>query len=163
VIVRPATAADVPAIAAVYGHAVRHTVATFDLVDPPESYWLDKLASVQHGDHLLVVAGEDRVVGFAYSSAFRPRPAYAGTRETSVYLAPDAVGTGLGTAVYTELLRLLRTDRVHRAVAVIAQPNPASVALHERLGFELVGTLHEVGRKFDRWVDTNWYQLALEP
>ena len=66
-----------------------------------------------------------------------------------------------GSLIYSQLLSLLRTDGIHLAVAVIAQPNPASVALHEKLGFELVGTFSEVGRKFGRWVDTSWYQLAL--
>jgi phosphinothricin acetyltransferase len=142
---------------------VRTSVATFDLTDPPEAYWQRKLAGSEPGDHVLVVESGQAVVGYAYSSAFRERPGYARTRETSVYLAPDEVGAGLGTLVYTELLRLLRVDRMHLAVAVIAQPNPASVALHERLGFERVGTLRGAGRKFDRWVDTDWYQLALEP
>jgi L-amino acid N-acyltransferase YncA len=72
------------------------------------------------------------------------------------------VGAGLGSLIYSQLLSLLRADGVHLAVAVIAQPNPASVALHEKLGFELVGTMREVGRKFDRWVNTSWYQLPLE-
>lgn len=103
------------------------------------------------------------VVGYAYSGEFRSRPAYAQTRETSVYLTADAVGVGVGTRIYSQLLSLLRADGMHLAVAVIAQPNPASVALHEKLGFELVGTLQEVGRKFDKWVDTRWYQLALQP
>jgi phosphinothricin acetyltransferase len=159
--VRPATDADVDAIARIYGHAVRDSVATFDVLNPPVSYWGKKLASADAGDHVLVVEDGPGVVGYAFSTAFRPRAAYARTRETSVYLAPDAVGRGLGTLLYTELLSMLRTDGMHVAVAVVAVPNPASVALHERLGFELVGTLREVGRKFDRWIDTRWYQLKL--
>ncbi len=162
-LVRCADSTDVRTIAQIYGHAVRSSVATFDVSDPPRGYWHDKLSSVEPGDHVLVVEEAGTVVGFAYSTAFRPRPAYAGTRETSIYLAPDAVGRGLGLLTYTHLISLLRADRMHRAVAVVAVPNSASVALHESLGFELVGTLGEVGRKFDRWVDTRWYQLRLEP
>ncbi len=149
-------------IARIYGQAVRTSVATFDLTDPPNSYWEHQISSSVFGDHVLVVEDATDVVGYAYSGAFRSRPAYAQTRETSVYVAPEAVGSGLGSLVYSQLLSLLRTDGMHLAVAVIAQPNPASVALHEKLGFELVGTLREVGRKFDRWVDTRWYQLKLE-
>lgn len=161
--VRPAVAADVPAIARVYGHAVRTSVATFDVTDPPASAWHEKITSTVTGDHV-VVAEEDGVVrGYAYSTSFRPRPAYGLTRETSVYLAPDAVGAGLGRLLYSRLLELLRADGVHLAVAVVAEPNPASVALHEAFGFELVGTLREVGRKLDRWVDVRLYQLLLEP
>lgn len=160
-VVRAATTDDLPAIARIYGHAVRETVATFDVTDPPDSYWQHKLTSTEPGDHVIVVVESAAVVGYAYSTSFRPRPAYARTRETSVYLAPDAVGRGLGRLAYTHLLDLLRADRMHCAVAVVAEPNPASVALHESLGFELVGTLREVGRKFDRWIDTRWYQLRL--
>jgi phosphinothricin acetyltransferase len=160
-LVRPATPADIPAIARVYGHALRTSVATFDLTDPPPTYWQQKLSSDEPGDHVLVVEQAAGVVGYAYSTAFRPRPAYARTRETSIYLAPDAVGIGLGRLLYSQLLALLRADGMHLAVAVVAEPNPASIALHESIGFELVGTLREVGRKFGRWVDTRWYQLRL--
>jgi L-amino acid N-acyltransferase YncA len=161
--IRPATTGDVPAIAAVYGHAVRNTVATFDVDDPPTSYWQSKIDSGSNGDHVLVVEDGGNVVGFTYSTAFRPRPAYAQTRETSIYLAPQVTGRGLGRLLYARLLKALREDGVHCALAVIAQPNPASVALHLSFGFELVGTLREVGRKFDRWIDTAWYQLTFEP
>ena len=161
-VTRIATPADVPAIATIYGQAVRGSVATFDTTDPPLSYWRDKLASTERGDHVVVLEDAGSVVGYAYSSAFRPRPAYARTRETSIYLAPAAVGHGWGRLTYTHLLSLLRADQVHTAVAVVAQPNPASIALHESLGYELVGTLREVGRKFGCWVDTRWYQLLLE-
>ena len=161
--IQAATSADVAAIAAIYGQAVHAGVATFDTVDPPQSYWRDKLLSTEPGDHTVVVKDAGAVVGYAYSCAFRPRPGYARTRETSIYLAPAAVGCGLGRLTYSHLLALLRADRMHCAIAVVAQPNPASIALHEALGYELVGTLREVGRKFDRWIDTRWYQLLLEP
>lgn len=162
-LIRPAAQGDVQALARIYGYAVRGSVATFDVTDPPLSSWQDKLANVGSGDRVLVVEDAATVVGYAYSTSFRPRAAYALTRETSVYLAPEAVGRGLGRLTYSRLLSMLRSDGMHCAVAVVAQPNPASVALHESLGFELVGTLREVGRKFDRWVDTQWYQLRLAP
>ncbi|WP_186526302.1 GNAT family N-acetyltransferase [Leekyejoonella antrihumi] len=162
-VIRAARLEDVPVLAKIYGHAVRESVATFDVTDPPLSYWRERLSSAERGDHLVVVERDGTVAGYACSSRFRPRPAYARTRETSVYLLPDAVGQGLGSLAYSHLLELLRADRMHSAVAVVAEPNPASVSLHESLGFELVGTLREVGRKFDQWVDTRWYQLRLEP
>jgi len=161
--VRWATSADVAAIARIYGHAVRESVATFDLTNPRPAYWQAKLSSTRPGDHVIVVEEAGIVAGFANSTAFRPRPAYARTRETSIYLAPQTVGRGLGRLAYAHLLGLLRADRVHSGVAVVAEPNPPSVALHESLGFELVGVLREVGHKFGRWVDTRWYQLRLEP
>lgn len=162
VTIRPARLADVAAISAIYGQAVRASVATFDTSDPPDSYWCEKVTSAEPGDHAIVVEDAEAVVGYAYSSAFRPRPGYARTRETSIYLAPAAKGRGLGRLTYSHLLSQLRADGMHSAVAVIAQPNPASTALHESLGYELVGTLREAGRKFGRWIDTRWYQLLLE-
>ncbi|HET7659768.1 MAG TPA: GNAT family N-acetyltransferase [Oryzihumus sp.] len=164
VTIRPALAADIPALAAIYGHAVRTSVATFDVEDPEPAYWLAKVESTHPGDHVLVAQdGEGCVIGYAYSGSFRPRPAYDRTRETSVYLAPEAVGRGVGTTLYTRLLELMRAAGVHLAVAVVAQPNPASDALHRSLGFREVGTLEEVGHKFGAYVSTRWYQLLLEP
>jgi len=160
---REAAPSDVTALDDIYGHAVRTSTATFDVTPPPADYWLTRIQSKEPGDHVLVACdGDARVIGFAYSGAFRPRPAYGLTRETSIYLAPDATGRGIGRALYAVLLDLLRADGMHLAVAVVACPNPASHALHRSVGFQEVGTLREVGRKFDQWVDTTWYQLPLE-
>lgn len=161
-VIRPAKPTDVPVIARIYARAVRESVATFYVTDPPLSHWHEKLSSEECGDHVFVVEDDGAVVGYTYSSSFRPRPAYARTRETSIYLVPGSVGRGLGRLAYSHLLTQLREDEIHSAVAVVAEPNPSSVALHESLGFELVGTMREVGRKFDRWVDTRWYQLRLQ-
>ena len=158
--VREATKQDLSAIADIYAHEVRTAVSTFDLEPPGEDYWRAKLDSREPGDHLLV-AEADGILGYAYSSSYRPRPAYRHTRETSVYLADGARGRGLGRTLYDVLLPRLRADEVHAVVALIALPNPASIALHQALGFEEVGVLHEVGRKFGRWIDTAWWQLRL--
>jgi len=185
--VRPATSADLDAVAAIYSHCVRTSTATFDIDVPPLSTWQAKLDSTAVGDHFLVahghmprgspdelspaepsqveqdpVAGErDTVFGYAYSGAFRSRPAYRHTREISVYLAPEAIGRGLGTRLYVVLLDLLRQDGVHLAVAVVTQPNPTSNALHRKLGFTEVGTLDEVGFKFGAYLSTTYFQLRL--
>lgn len=175
--IRAAKTADLVAVAAIYAHSVHSDVATFDVEEPPLSYWQAKLDSAAVGDHFLVACSRDSqrrsqrdsdidsesdlVVGFAYSGAFRPRPAYGRTRETSVYVAQDALGAGLGKLLYGALLELLRRDEVHLVVAVVAQPNPASNALHCKLGFAKVGTLDEVGFKFGAYVSTTWFQLRL--
>jgi phosphinothricin acetyltransferase len=158
VVVRAATAADLPALAEIYNEAVGNSVATFDLEPQPPELFADRVASTRRGDHVLVAEEDGRVVGLAYAATYRPRPAYDGTRETSVYLAPDARGRGLGRTLYDELLARVDADGIHVCLAVIAQPNAASEALHVATGFERVGTLREVGRKFDRWVDTTWWQ-----
>ena len=161
--VRSATAADLPAVAAIYDYEVEHGISTFDLEPPPLAYWERRLASTEPGDHLLVVEYDGRVSGYGYSSAYRPRPAYSRTRETSVYLASDARGRGLGRLLYDRLLALMTADGVHVAVALIALPNPTSVTLHERCGFAHLGSMHEVGFKFGRWIDTAWFERRLAP
>jgi phosphinothricin acetyltransferase len=158
---RPARDADLDVVAAIYAHEVRTGVATFDLAPPPRGYWEARLASTEPGDHLVVAEADGGVLGYAYSSSYRPRPAYAHTREVSVYLAADARRRGLGRRLYGDLLRRLRRDGMHTAVALIALPNDASLALHRACGFEEVGVMREVGRKFDRWIDTAWLQLML--
>ncbi|QCW51062.1 N-acetyltransferase [Nocardioides dongxiaopingii] len=153
--VRDATSSDLPTIKAIYDVQVRTALSTFDLEPAPLSYWEQRLASDRTGDHLLAatVDGND-VVGYAYSSTYRPRPAYDRTRETSVYLAEQARGRGAGRALYDVLLDRLVADGVHTVLAVVALPNPASEALHRACGFERVGVLPEVGHKLGRWVDT---------
>jgi len=162
VLVRPADPADLPRIAAIYDEQVRTAISTFDLVSPGLAYWEARLASTEPGDHLLVAdSPSGEVVGYAYSSTYRPRPAYARTREVSVYLDESARGHGLGRRLYDELLDRLRADGIHQVLAVIAQPNDASEALHRACGFERVGLLPEVGWKFDRWIDTAVWGLTL--
>jgi L-amino acid N-acyltransferase YncA len=157
--VRAATEADVAGIAAIYDEQVATGISTFDLEPPPASYWLHRLTGDEPGDHFLVADVGGFVAGFAYSGSYRPRPGYRLTRETSVYLDPAFRGRGLGRRLYDDLLPRVRADGMHVAVALVALPNPASVALHESCGFEHLGTMREVGRKFDRWIDTAWYQL----
>ena len=162
-IIRVAVAQDVPAVAAIYAHEVAHGTATFDTSPPLDQTWADKVIDTAPGHHLLVADDAGVVLGFAYSVAYRPRGAYAATKETSVYLADAGRGRGLGRALYAELLRRLQLDGVHTAIAVIASPNPASVALHRASGFECVGVLREVGFKFGRRIDTEFWQLIVQP
>ncbi len=158
--IRPATALDLPAIAVIYNDAVHTSVSTFDTEPRPPEHFADRVASTRPGDHVLVVedGSGPGILGFAYASTYRPRQAYDGTRETSIYLRDSARGRGLGRALYTELLERVDADGIHVVLAVIAQPNPASEALHLSLGFERAGVLREVGRKFDDWVDTAFWQ-----
>jgi 2-haloacid dehalogenase len=161
--VRPAVLSDLESLTELYNHYVINTSATFDLT--PHSVadrraWFDHYADT--GPHRLLVATRGEVVvGFASSSEFRPRRAYAPSIETTVYLAPDAGGSGIGSLLYQRLFADLREEDVHRAYAVIALPNPASVALHRRFAFRDVGVMNEVGRKFDRWWDVLYLEKPL--
>jgi L-amino acid N-acyltransferase YncA len=161
VTVRSATDSDLPAIKAIYDVEVLRGIATFATDPPGLDYWRERLASTEPGDHVVVAVDGDDVVGYAYSGSYRPRAAYAHTRETSVYLDSRARGGGIGRALYDELLQRLRGDGVRLVVAVIALPNPGSQGLHRACGFERAGVLHDVGRKFDRWIDTELWELRL--
>lgn len=162
VLVRTATDADLDRVAAIYGREVREGTATFDLDPPPRAKWEGLLASPHAGDHFLVAADGPSVLGFAYSSAFRDKGAYAATREVTIYLDPAAAGRGLGRRLYDELLARMTASGVRTALACIALPNDASEALHRACGFTRQGELREVGRKFDRWIDVVWWQKALQ-
>jgi phosphinothricin acetyltransferase len=156
--IRPAREDDLATVAAIYNAEVEGGVGTFDTHPKGPDHFAHRLVPEVPGDVFLVVEDGADVVGFAYSGPFRSRPAYAGTRETSVYLASAARGRGLGRALYAELLERLDAAGVHTALAVVALPNEASEALHRRLGFERVGVLREVGHKLGRYVDTAWWQ-----
>ena len=163
--VRPGGEEDLAALTDLYNHYVRGTAITFDTAPfTPEERrpWL--LSHPVDGPHRLMVAtgaGQGRILGYATSSPLRPKPAYAPSVETTVYVAPDAGGRGIGTLLYKALFEALAGEGLHRAYAGIAQPNDASTRLHERFGFRYVGTYREVGRKFGRWWDVAWYEKEL--
>jgi phosphinothricin acetyltransferase len=162
--VRPATTADLPAVAAIYTHYVLRTTLTFNTQVRTPREWQDRFdAHVVSGPYSLDVAELDGVIaGYVETQPFRPKPAYARSLELSVYVAPDATGVGVGGALYTALLeRLCRDDRFHRAYAIVALPNPSSIAFHERHGFRLRGTLTEAGYKFGRYLDVAYLERAL--
>jgi len=156
--VREATEADLPAVAAIYAYETQYSYSTFETEERPLQAWAHKL----HGHYPFVVAEEEgRVLGYAYASEFRDRPAYHRTAETSVYLDRDARGRRIGSMLYDDLLARLVAARFHTALALIALPNDASVQLHLRAGFEHVGTLREVGDKQERMIDVGLYQRML--
>ncbi len=157
--VRDAEGHDLPRIADIFADVVTHTHYSFVLEPPHVDHWVSKLAGLDRRDGFLVAASTDSgtVQGFAYSGQFRPRPAYDRTRETTIYLAPDARGQGTGVALYAALLDRLETLGNRLAIGIVAEPNPASEALHRSLGFECAGTLPDVGEKFGRlWSTTFW-------
>jgi L-amino acid N-acyltransferase YncA len=156
--VRDATDADLQAIAEIYTFESLNSYSTFETEERPLQTWRHKL----HGHYPFVVAEVDgAVLGYAYASEFRDRPAYHRTVETSVYIHRDARGRRLGSDLYAALLDRLAGRGFHTALALIALPNDASVRLHERAGFVHAGTMREVGDKQDRMIDVGVYQLML--
>ena len=162
--IRPAIESDLEIVNVIYNHYVVESHITFDsepTTMEARSEWFTHYAGT--GPHRLFVATEDgHVVGYASSSRLRPKPGYATSIETSIYLAPDAVGKGAGSQLYTELFKSLEGEDLHRAYAGIALPNPASIALHERFGFKRVALYTEQGRKFGRYWDVAWFEKPLE-
>jgi len=160
---RPATSADVPAITAIYRPAVLHGTASFEQEPPTEAEMLRRFEAITGAGYPYFVAEFDgRVVGYAYASAYRTRPAYRFTVENSVYITLDAQGKGVGRALLGTLIDACTAKGFRLMVAVIGDSaNFASITLHRRAGFTFCGTIHSVGYKFDRWLDSVIMQLPL--
>ncbi len=161
--VRPAAQEDLGQLNDIYNRYVVETHFTFD-IEPmtieARREWFAHYDSTGRY-RVLVGVSDATVIGYATSSRWRPKPAYETSVETSIYLAPDAVGRGIGTKLYEELFKQLQREDLHRAYAGIALPNQASIALHERVGFKRVAHFTEQGRKFDRYWDVGWYEKPL--
>ena len=163
--IRPAVLHDLPELTAIYNHYVVHTAITFDLApfepDGRRAWFGEHSAS---GRHRLVVAADrdGSLLGYATTSRWRPKAAYDTTVESSVYCRPDVVGRGIGRALYSALFASIANEDIHRVVAGVSQPNPASVALHLRCGFRQVGVFSNVGRKFGQYWDVAWFERPFE-
>lgn len=162
-LIRPAEPPDLSALLDIYNYYVVNTPITFD-IEPrtltQRQEWLEQFA--RRGRYRCFVAEVgDRTVGWACSTKFKEREAYATSVETSVYCAPDFTGRGIGRQLYATLFGALADEDIHRAYGGITQPNEASVALHLAMGFRPVGTYREVGRKFGRFWDVALYQREM--
>ena len=160
---RPAMPADLPQVLAIYAAEVRHGTASFEL-EPPDLVELTR----RHGRVAqlslpwLVAEFPDGIGGFAYATSYRDRPAYRFTVEDSVYVADWARGRGLGRALLEAVIAAARASGARQMVAVIGDSaNHSSIGLHRACGFAEVGVLRDVGRKFDRWLDTVLMQRGL--
>jgi L-amino acid N-acyltransferase YncA len=161
--IRPTIPADLPAITAIYEHAVRFGTATFEL-EPPDLAEMTRRYQglMDEGFPYLVAADGDTVLGYAYAGSYRARPAYRFAVENSVYLDPAAQGRGVGTRLMQALIEESEERGYRLMVAVIGDSaNLASIGVHRRTGFEMVGTLQNVGLKFGRWLDTVLMQRPL--
>jgi phosphinothricin acetyltransferase len=160
-LIRLAGEVDVAAIAAIYRPYVEVSRISFEESAPDATEMAARMASPLHP--WLVAEEDGRVVGYASSSPYHRRPAYRWTVETSIYLAPEAQGCGLGRELLSSLINLLTKQGYVTAIAAIALPNPVSVTLHERLGFVSAGTYRGVGFKLDEWTDVSLWQRDLAP
>lgn len=162
--IRLAGADDAAAIAAIYAPYVTDTPVSFEEAAPDADEMAARINGGGTGLHPWLIAVEDAaVVGFASSSPFRSRPAYRWTVETGVYLAPPAQGRGIGRALMERMIELLTRQGFAAVVAGITLPNPASVALHERLGFAPCATYRETGFKMGQWRTVGVWARDLAP
>jgi L-amino acid N-acyltransferase YncA len=162
-VVRPATAADAAACAAIYRPYVERTAISFELEPPSAAEMRSRIERTIARTPWLVAEVGGVVRGYAYGSRHRERPAYDWTVETTVYVDESFTGRGVGRALMTALLDILRLQGFHLAVAGITTPNPASVALHRALGYARVGEFRAMGWKSGAWHGVAWLALELGP
>ncbi|ACA20330.1 GCN5-related N-acetyltransferase [Methylobacterium sp. 4-46] len=164
-IVRPCGPEDIPAVQAIYAHAVRTGRASFELDPPDMPEMLRRHAGlVGAGYPYLVAVAGDALLGYAYAGPYRTRPAYRGTVENSVYVDPARLGQGIGRRLLGDLVEAATARGFRQMVAVIGDSaNAASIRLHAALGFAQVGVLRAVGWKHGLWLDTVLMQRALGP
>lgn len=162
VTIRSARREDAAAIQAIYAPFVEGTAISFEEIPPSVEEMARRIAGTQDRYPYLVAVEAERVVGFAYASQHRTRAAYRRSVDVTGYVAETARRTGIGKLLYGELLSELAQGGFHAAFAGIALPNPASIALHESVGFEPVGVYREVGFKLGRWHDVGWWQRLLQ-
>ena len=161
-VVRPALEADAEAIARIYNYYIENTVITFEEERVSGRTMATRVAEVQALPlPWLVAEAAGAVVGYAYANKWKVRSAYRHSVETTIYLENGREGRGIGTRLYSDILPILRARGIHAVIGGAALPNDASVALHEKLGFEHVATFRQVGFKRDRWVDVAYWQLIL--
>ncbi len=161
--IRNAIPADADAIAAIYNHYILNTTISFEEEVVNGADMAARIADIQQaGLPWIVLEIGDAIVGYAYATKWRTRRAYRYAVESSVYLDKDRGGKRYGTALYAYLLEQLRQRGCHMVIGGVAQPNPASVALHEKFNFRKVALFSEVGFKFERWIDVAYWELRLQ-
>ena len=159
---RDATPDDAASIVAIYNYSVTTTAISFEEDIVSADAMRQRIADVQESNLPWLVAVIDgAVAGYAYATKWRVRHAYRFSVESTVYIARELAGLGLGTALYAALIERLKSNDRHLVIGGIALPNEASVRLHEKMGFVKVAHFSEVGRKFDRWIDVGYWQLTI--
>ncbi|OBQ55359.1 N-acetyltransferase [Tamlana sp. s12] len=153
---------DIQALLDIYNYYVLNSVATFDIDALTLDDFQHKIDGIKKDYPFLVYEENNEILGYAYGSRFRPKPAYSHVVESTVYVKHGAHGKQIGTKLYADLLKRLKQNNFHTVLGVLTIPNDASVKLHEHFGFEKVAHLNEVGFKFDTWQHVGIWQLKLK-
>lgn len=156
--IRNTSGEDATCILEIYSYYVKTSHCTFELEPPSLDQLQRKIRETKYP--WLVFEEKGKVLGYAYATEWKAREAYNHTVETSVYVQKDQFGKGIACKLYSQLLQQLVSSGFHTALAGISLPNEASIRLHEKLGFQKVGQLGEVGFKFNQWVDVGYWQLS---
>ena len=161
-IIRPAAPGDVDSLARIYNFFVRETIVTFEEEPVSSAEMSRRVAEVNDASLPWLVAEQDgEVAGYAYATKWKARHGYRFSTEVTVYVREAGAGRGTGSALYGQLLPALQARGIHAVIGGIALPNPASVALHEKFGFEKVAHFKETGFKLGRWIDVGYWEKLL--
>ena len=152
---------DIKELLEIYNYYVVNTTVTFDIEALSLKAFEDKLNHINADYPFIVFEENNDILGYAYGSRFRPKPAYDYVVESTVYVKHNSYGKRIGTKLYAELLSLLKETNLHTVLGVLTIPNEASIKLHEKFGFEQVANLKEVGLKFGKWQNVGIWQLKL--
>jgi L-amino acid N-acyltransferase YncA len=161
--IRLATAFDASAMAAIYRPYCEGSAVSFEQVAPDAVEMAKRIAAVTTQRPWIVLEDAGAVVGYAYAGPHNERWAYRWSVNTAIYISGTHQRRGAGRALYATLFDLLRHLGYYRAVAGITLPNPASVGLHEAMGFALVGVYRDIGYKLGAWRDVGWYEAEIQP
>lgn len=157
--IRPFHIKDTETLLNIYNYYVLNTIVTFDIKPLSLDAFTEKVNRINAKYPFIVFEENEEVLGYAYGSKWRPKPAYNNTVESTVYVKHGAHGKQIGTKLYAELLELLKQENYHVVLGGLTLPNKASVKLHEKFGFKQVAHFKEVGLKFDKWQDVGFWQL----
>ncbi len=160
--IRNATPQDAEAICNIYNYYVINTIVTFEeeVVSPEEMK--ARMIKVLEKYEWLVYEHEGEIQGYAYAGEWKSRRSYRFSVESSVYLKEGCSGRGIGSKLYEALLAGLIKTKVHAVIGGISLPNPVSIALHEKFGFEKIAQFKEVGYKFNKWIDVGYWEKILQ-
>lgn len=159
--IRPVSISDAENICAIYNEYIEHTLITFEEEALSVDVITSRIKSITQ-DYPWIVYEEDKtVIGYTYATRWKDRSAYSHSVETAIYLDSKHLGKGIGTELKKALIDKLREQSIHSIISGIALPNPASIALCEKLGFEKVAHFREVGYKLNQWVDVGYWELIL--
>jgi L-amino acid N-acyltransferase YncA len=159
--IRPVSLSDSEIICGIYNYYILNSTITFEEIPLTVDEMISRIKNIIKDYPWLVYEEKDKVVGYTYAGKWKERSAYRYSVETGIYIDPNYTGKGIGSQLKGELLKKLKENSIHSIVCGIALPNPASIALCEKFGFEKVAHLKEVGFKFNKWIDVGYWELIL--